>query len=82
MVDHDKILQNLVAVEARVAETQERIAQFKGVVRSKEACGENAAFAMAMLQEYETVLARHLAVHERLLRLLENSSGDWDDSGS
>ena len=35
VVDHDKILQNLVAVEARVAETQERIAQFKGVVRSK-----------------------------------------------
>ena len=61
VVDHDKILQNLVTVEARVAEAQERIAQFKDVVRSKEACGENAAFAMAMLQEYETVLARHLA---------------------
>lgn len=69
-VDHDKILENLVALEGRVSETEGRIAQFRDVVASKEACGENAAFAKAMLRECEAVLVMHLAVHERLLRLL------------
>ena len=69
-VDHDKILENLVALEARVSATQERIAQFRDVVANKEAAGENAVFARTMLQECEAVLAIHLEMHERLLRLL------------
>ena len=59
-----------MTLEARVSETQERIARYREMVKSAEASGNDGRFAAIMLGECERVLAIHLSLHERLLRQL------------
>jgi hypothetical protein len=73
-MDHDTILRNLVTVETRVSQNQERIGRYREIIESMEGSGHNADFARIMLQECEAVLAVHLSVHEKLLKQLKQLS--------
>jgi hypothetical protein len=69
-MDRASIERDLVAVQRRVAETEQRIRWHCERIKSLQERGLDATFDRVILEECQSVLALHSGVHARLIEQL------------
>ena len=62
-----RIVQELTAIEQRVAETEERIRRHREEIKRLRAKGLDDEFQVMVVFENESILALHLGMHAKLL---------------